>query len=475
VSTGTPFHYVTVGWDRDLIERLWSGVTVDREARVSHILHPRRMRGDFPDLATEAACHFFHRDVRDPMPAPDREMLASLEHDGVPTLHNMILGDRIVSRLPYGEALSYATFLARRLTELFAELRPSVVIGGFDSIHAALSLAVAQRMRIPWYALHFCVIPPGLACFCDRLTPAARVRLPSSAGEGELRLLAETSLRKFEDKTVRAHAYVAPPPPTLAGRFARLPARVAALGRTLQNARRRHLLRFTDGPAAYDVIAAMRRLRGLAAARRSLAAAPAHATPPPGTFVLFALHTQPESSIDVWAPFFSNQMWVIELLARSIPPSCRLLVKVHKSDVSGYSQEQLTRMRSIPGVELVQPFADSRSFIEQAALVVAIQGTIGLEAALLGKPVIMLGESPVNVFPSASAVGPITELPALIRRKLAEPAPRREEIVESYASYLGPFMHASHNDWTAGGNAGEAERFASLFGALKRHLEPVCA
>jgi hypothetical protein len=289
-----------------------------------------------------------------------------------------------------------------------------------------------------------------------------------------LRLLAETSLRKFEDRTVRAHAYVAPPPPTLAGRLARLPTRLAALGRTLQNARRRNVLRFTDGPANYDAVAAVRRLRGLAAARRSLAAATAHDKPPPGEFVLFALHTQPESSIDVWAPFFSNQMWVIELLARSIPPSCRLLVKVHKSDVSGYTHEQLTRMRSIPGVELVQPFADSRSFVEKSALVVAIQGTVGLEAALLGKPVIMLGESPVNVFPSVDGIGHITDLPELVRRKLAESAPQREDIIEAFASYLAPFMHASHNDWTATGKAGEAERFATLFGALRRHLEAEC-
>ena len=59
----------------------------------------------------------------------------------------------------------------------------------------------------------------------------------------------------------------------------------------------------------------------------------------------------------------------------------------------------MARMRSFPGVELVAPLADARSFIESADLVVAIQGTIGLEAALLGKPVIMLGESPGHAVP----------------------------------------------------------------------------
>jgi hypothetical protein len=186
--------------------------------------------------------------------------------------------------------------------------------------------------------------------------------------------------------------------------------------------------------------------------------------------VLFGLHMQPEASIDVWAPFFANQAWVIELLSRSIPPTHRLLVKVHKSDAANYTREQFARMRSFPGVSLVKPFADARPFIEQAGLVVSIQGTMGLEAALLGRPVIMLGESPVTLLPSATQVGAITDLPALVRRKLEEDPPPRESIVEAFADYLAPFLPASHNDWRAPADAGEPRRFVALFDALRQHV-----
>ena len=128
------------------------------------------------------------------------------------------------------------------------------------------------------------------------------------------------------------------------------------------------------------------------------------------------------------------------------------------------------RLRALPGVDLVRPFADTQAFIEQADLVVAIQGTMGLEGALLGRPVIMLGDSPVTIFPSASSVGALADLPALVRRKLAQPVPSREQIVQAYASYLAPFAPASHNDWTLRRTEREIDDYVRLFGTLKQHF-----
>jgi hypothetical protein len=95
---------------------------------------------------------------------------------------------------------------------------------------------------------------------------------------------------------------------------------------------------------------------------------------------------------------------------------------------------------------------------------------IGLEAALLGKPVITLGESPVAVFPSATRIGDISCLPHLIRSKLAEVPPNRSEIVEAYAAYLAPFMRASHNDWRAEIDQQALVGYEELFDALRRYL-----
>ena len=393
------FHIVTIGWAPHQIERLWDKVEGRIGERCSHIIHPRHVTEQFRDRPSRSRLIFFRDDFSQRMPEPDLELLTSLEQEGVPTIHNMILGDRVVSRLDYQVALGYATFLAKRLMELYGELDPSVVIGGFDALHGGIALAVARRMNIPWFALHFGVIPSGMVSLCKDQSPALREQVvpgsPSSAW-------AETLLKRFEDRSVRAPAYIAPRPLSLMGELRRLPARLMAIGRTIRTARVREGWQFTGDSTDYSVIAAVRNLLRARAAARAISKVRTLDVPPNTPFVFFGLHMQPESTVDVWAPFFSNQMWVIELLSRAIPPSHKLLVKIHKSDVANYSREQLRHMKSLPGVEIVRPFADSRAFVEAADLVVAIQGTLGLEAALLGIPVIMLGNSADHALPECS-------------------------------------------------------------------------
>lgn len=462
------FHVVTVGWPKVLVEELCPDIAARSGMQFSHVAHPRHCAGNGPRGTPGNSVRHFRDDPVQELPPADPAFLASLEQAGVPTIHNMILGDRVVGRLPYGEAQRYATFIARRLSELLGEMRPSAVIGGFDALHGCLGLAVARRMGIPWYALHFAPIPPGLACFCDRLSPAARVQLVPR-DRGQLRELAETALRQFEQRAIQAPAYIAPPR-SLGRALSGLPSRFAALFRVHRRGQERAFAKFVDMPGRYDVTAAIAQLWRSSRAHDAVARVDTVGTPAGRPYVLFGLHMQPESTIDVWAPFFSNQMWVIELLSRSIPASHRLLVKIHKSDISKYPRAVLDRMRSFPGVQLVRPFADSRQFIEQADLVVAIQGTMGLEAALLGRPVVMLGESPVTVFPSASTAGALADLPGLVRDKLRQRPPTREAIVDSYASYLAPFLPGSRNYWRGRRTDADVVNFVGLFEALREHL-----
>lgn len=462
------FHVVTVAWPQVLIEGLCAQIAACGDMQFSHIAHPRHSSRDWPQASVNGTIRFFRDDPLQELPPADPAFLACLEQPGVPTIHNMILGDRVVRQLPYHEARRYATFIAKRLSTLLGELRPSAVIGGFDSLHGGLGLAVARRLGLPWFAMHFCPIPLGLACFCDRMSPAARVQLVPR-GRAELRALAESSLQQFERRAIQAPAYIAPPR-SLGRTVARLPSRVAALFRMLGRVQEREVAQFVEMPGGYDVTAAVQHLWRSHWAYKAVAVAATVAAPPDSPYVLFGLHRQPESSIDVWAPFFSNQMWVIETLSRCVPPTHRLLVKIHKSDVSNYSGAMLARMRSFPGVEIVHPSADSRSLIERADLVVAIQGTMGLEAALLGRPVIMLGESSVSVFPNASAVAAIPEIPGLLRASLGAVTPGREEIVEAYASYLAPFLPARRDKWHVRKSDAEVEGYVKLFDALRAYL-----
>jgi hypothetical protein len=463
------FHILTVGWGPDLIDRICNRVAARSEHRFTHIVHPDYVPGDWPRELTQPDIYFFRDDLRQRMPAPDHKLLASLEMDSVPTVHNMIMSDRIVSKVRYVDALGYATFLAQRLFELFGTIKPDVIIGGFDGIHCSIALAVARQMNIPWYVLNFSTIPAGLACFCDKMTPAARVSLNKRSFR-DLQNLAENSLQQFEKKKIHAPTYIAPPPLSVSGKILSLPRRLSAAHRSIQKSRLRRYIQFTQSRTDYSISAVLTQYQRTGNARRALLKIETLTEPLAVPYVFFGLQMQPESSIDVWAPFFSNQMWVIELLSRSIPPTHKLLVKFHKSDISNYSREQLEKMKAFPGVELVAPFTDTRNFIQNADLIIAIQSTIGLEAALLGKPVIMLDESPITLFPSASGIGEIADLPILIRNKLSELTPSREEILKGYASYLDPFYPASPNDWTAPIGEEQIANYVNLFNNLKRYI-----
>lgn len=272
-------------------------------------------------------------------------------------------------------------------------------------------------------------------------------------------------------RRTQASAYI--PPNLLSPAFIlrHIPSQFAAFARLFRRRRGRALLRFTESPGSHSVRSWIReglrvRRNLLLLLQRKLVLEP----PSAGAFAFFGLHMQPEASIDVWAPFFSNQIRVVEQLSRSLPPTHKLLVKPHKSDVTNYSPEFLSGLARLPGVEVVSPYADTHRFLQRADIVFSIQGTMGLEAALLGKPVIMFGNILGGLFPNATVVGKITDLPALIKEKLADSPPSRAEVLESLARFLGPFYPACSNDWTQIPNNAEIEGFASLFNLLIRHL-----
>jgi hypothetical protein len=464
------FQFVTVGTSPRLVRDLWNRIAARGGYRFAHIVHPSFDRRSWPDKLAANNLFFVRDDVRMQMPTADRELLASLERDGVPTIHNMILSDRFVSRLDYTDALAYATLLTRRFFALFEEVRPTVIIGGFDGLHGALAFAVAKRMGMPWFAPYFSSLPSGQVAFCSDLSPASMVSLTSRSRE-ELRARAEELLQDFEERRTQAAAHV--PPSLFSSSFIlrRIPSQLQTVLRVLRRRRFREHLKYTDYRNSYSIAAmfgeAFRLRKNLFQLHRQRLLT----RPIEGRYAFFGLHMQPESSIDVFAHFFSNQMRVVELMSRSLPPTHTLLVKLHKSDVLNYPSSVLVRLSQFPGVELVSPYADAHEFIKRADLIFSIQGTIGLEGALLGKPVIMFGDSYTKVFPTVSTVGKTIDLPKLVREKLRETRPGRQAIIESLASCLTPFYPGSGNDWSVTPTDLQIDGYAQVFDLLQSYVD----
>lgn len=441
-------HILTVGWDREVIKQLTDRVQAMGGFRFSHIVDPpldRRTVGSNPP----SHFYFVRDDIHAPLPRGSRETLAELEQPGVRTIHNMILGDVVTKMLKYEDALDYASFLAGRYEELFLQIKPSIVLGGFDGLHSGIAMAVARKLELPWFALQFPVLPTGIVGFCSTMSPESTFScLPLS--DKELRALAEQTLDEFESRRLVVPAYIS------ANTFGMIARRIPHHAQMFYQSIRRLVTgrydKYTDFPVVWLAKEYVRkRINLLSLPRRSFVT-----TPPPNTpYVFFGLHMQPEMAIDVWAPFFANQFAVIEHIARSTPPTHQVLVKIHKSDADNYSPGYLKRLRGLPGVRIVSPYVSSREFIENASLVFGIQGTLALEAAMLGRPVLFFGDSKFVELPSVTKVKRVTDLPQQVRAKLAESRPDRESIIRGLMSYLGSYAPGCYNDW--GRTLSEAE------------------
>ena len=137
-------------------------------------------------------------------------------------------------------------------------------------------------------------------------------------------------------------------------------------------------------------------------------------------YILFTLHQEPERSLLIATPFYTNQLEVIRHIAKSIPPGYLLYVKEHFSqslrewrEISYYKE-----ILKIPNVRLFHPSSNIQKLIENASFVISIGGTVSLEAAFYQKPSIIMSDMGFSVLPSVQKIVSLQELPIKIREGL---------------------------------------------------------
>jgi hypothetical protein len=401
--------------------------------------------------------------VGEPLPAPDLALLGSLEGPGVPTVRSMIQGDRVLRDRPGEDALGYLTLLAQRIDAAVAELDPDLILGTFDNAHSAIGMAVARNRKIPWVAMAFTVIPAHRMGFCKTMMPDSLIPLRWPAG-GLVRAEAQSVLELFRSNRVVVPAYR--PPATARQRFAQA---LTYMGNSVRRVTRRNEL----GADEFTYPSLME--RGADVIRRTINAwrLPADRlilAPPSAPYVFFPLHMAPESSVDTWAPMYQNQLETAFQLALAVPADMELVVKLHFSDPDNYSRAQLSRLLQLPRVRIAHPRAPGRDFLDRATLVAGIQGTACIEGALLGKPVLLYGDSPYQHFPRSERARRPDEVADQIRRMVSAAPPSDEKIVDAFATYIARYMPSRHNDWNGPIDDVEAERMADCFRALRDHV-----
>ena len=121
-------------------------------------------------------------------------------------------------------------------------------------------------------------------------------------------------------------------------------------------------------------------------------------------FIFFPLHTEPEVSLLVYGRPFVNQIELIRMIALSMPIDKKLYVKEHPWMVGKRSLSAYKKILNIPRVKLISPKIESRKIVQKSDLVSVITGSIALEAAIVGKPVITFGDCPYNLLPDKNVI-----------------------------------------------------------------------
>lgn len=139
-------------------------------------------------------------------------------------------------------------------------------------------------------------------------------------------------------------------------------------------------------------------------------------------YCYFPLQYQPESSIDVMAPFFNNQIEVARLVAQSLPDDYTLVVKEHPAMVGYRSKNTYEKLARTVNVKLVDYRISGEKVLSRAALVISPSSTTVAEASFLGKSSIQLGNLGTTLkMPGVTKHTDFTTLATRIKEVLARP------------------------------------------------------
>ena len=111
-----------------------------------------------------------------------------------------------------------------------------------------------------------------------------------------------------------------------------------------------------------------------------------------GNCVYFPLQYQPEATIDLFAPYFNNQLDLARQIAMSLPGDFCLVVKPHPGMAGIISPSYIKKLNRTPNIKIVDYRLSGKDVLKKAKLVLSPNSTTLAEAAFFHKPAIQFGD-----------------------------------------------------------------------------------
>ncbi len=364
---------------------------------------------------------------------PDLEYLRRKEAEyGDPNLYLMIAGCRFIGSFEHRRALRLLEAGFRMFEQLFDEFAPDAVLSdGVACTMSYIQYAIAQRRGIPFLTLAAARVKDRFYIIRNRQDRYERVealfeQYKRDGIANDLRREAEDFLEHFRSTKLKPQYYV---------EYAQPPKVDFASLRTIGELVKRRRLD-PDNYLLQSVWGAMSG-RVVRLAKNYVLDSGYFEPPVRGEkYVFFPLHFQPEMTTLVLGPYAVNQIAVVENLAKTLPIDHRLYVKEHKASLGRREMGYYRRLRAIPNVRLISPYADSHDLILQSSAVCVISSTVGWEALLYEKPVISMGDVFYNAYDGVDYVDSFARLPMAFRRAIYEFKPDRELLLKYIAANI---------------------------------------
>ncbi len=133
-----------------------------------------------------------------------------------------------------------------------------------------------------------------------------------------------------------------------------------------------------------------------------------------GRIAFYGLHVQPESSIDISSPYYSDQLNLIKCIRRSLPFDTALIIKEHSNFLGIKPLSFFHELKKIPNTYIIHHDISIFEVLKCSDIVFTVSGTSAYEAGLLGIPAVTFSDVFFNGFSSVHYCNNLSELKALV-------------------------------------------------------------
>ncbi len=146
-------------------------------------------------------------------------------------------------------------------------------------------------------------------------------------------------------------------------------------------------------------------------------------------YAFFPLQYEPEKASMLYAPFYTDQLWLAKLFARSLPANYKLYIKEHPAMFGFRTHKYYKELKKIPNVKIVRPTLKSFDLIRRTKLTITTTGSGGWESILFKKPVITFGKVFYNELSAVKHCSNPEILPFIVRDQLTNHKHNEKELL----------------------------------------------